>query len=132
MLSISYGYNCSAYKYSYFLFDNVEVPVLMEDTILQEVTPVSEGANVTLVCLPLMTYPPPMITWLADGSDVQVSSGNYTFGPVNESGIYQCLVEATFVPSTNRVGLPLSISLVTTTLVECKSCVICDSGITLQ
>ena len=95
----------------------------MGDTILPPVTAVREGANVTLRCLPIMTYPAPNITWLADGIDAQVSSGNFTIATVDESDeiVYQCLVEATFVPSTNSIGLPPSVSFITTTVIDCKS-----------
>ena len=102
----------------------------MADTILPPVTAVREGANVTLRCLPIMTYtlyPAPNITWLADGMVAQVSSGNFTIAMVNESNeiVYQCLVEATFVPSTNSIGLPPSVSFITTTVIDCKSNFIC-------
>ena len=95
----------------------------MQDMILPPAIAVREGDNVTLRCLPIMTYPAPIITWLADGVDVQVSSGNFTIATVDESDemIYQCLVEGTFVPSTNSIGLPPSISFITTTVIDCKS-----------
>ena len=111
------------YKCCHFLFGNAEVPALMADTILPPVTAVREGANVTLQCLPIMTYPAPNITWLADGMVAQVSSVNFTIAMVNESNeiVYQCLMEATFVPSTNSIGLPPSVSFITTTVIDCKS-----------
>ena len=108
---------------------NVEVPVLMADTILPEVTPAREGDNVTLQCAPAITYPLSSIIWLANGSNTQVTTENITIGPVNDSVIYQCLVEAVFTPTTNKVGLPLSTSLITTTLVDCKYLIITDCGV---
>ena len=95
----------------------------MAKTILPPVTAVREGANVTLRCLPIMTYPAPDITWLADGMVAQISSRNFTIAMVNESNeiVYQCLVEATFVPSTNSIGLPPLVSFITTTVIDCKS-----------
>ena len=108
------------------LFDNVEVPTLPEEMMLPEVTPAREGATVTLWCSPVMTYPAPMITWLVDGIvDTQATTESFTTAPVNEPTIYQCLVEASFTPNTNKVGLPPSISIISSTLVDCKSCVIC-------
>ena len=98
----------------------------MGDTILPSVTVVREGDTVTLQCLPIITYPAPNITWLADGANVQFSSGNFTIATVDESDemIYQCLVEATFVPSMNSIGLPPSISFITTTAIDCKSYIV--------
>ena len=94
----------------------------MADMILPAVTAVMEGTNITLRCLPEMTYPTPSITWLANGTDVQVTTGNYTISPISASSeiIYQCLVEGTFVPSTNSIGLPPTISFITTTVIDCK------------
>lgn len=95
----------------------------MGDMILPPVTPVREGTNVTLRCLPIMTYPAPNITWLTNGMDTQSSSGNFTVATVGETDeiVYQCLVEATFVPSTNSIVLPPSVSFITTTVIDCKS-----------
>ena len=95
----------------------------MQDMILPPVTAVREGADVTLRCLPIMTYPAPNITWLADGVVAQVSFENFTITTIDESDemIYQCIVEATFIPTTNSIGLPPSVSFVTTTALDCKS-----------
>lgn len=99
----------------------------MKDTMLPEIIAVREGTNVTLQCSPMMVYPAPVITWLMDGSVVQVTTENYTIGPVSEPAIYQCLVEAAFVPSTNKIGLPPTVSFITTTLIDCKRfAVLCD------
>ena len=115
------------YKYSYICnCYNVEVPVLMADTVLLEVTPAREGDNVTLRCAPATTYPPPSIVWLANGSNTQITTESITISPVNDSVIYQCLVEAAFAPTTNKVGLPLLTSLITTTLVDCKYIITSD------
>ena len=92
----------------------------MADTVLPEVTPAREGDNVILRCAPATTYPPPSIVWLANGSNTQITTENITISPVNDSIIYQCLVEAVFASTTNKVGLPLSTSLITTTLLDCK------------
>ena len=114
------------------LFDNVEVPMLLEDMMLPEITAAREGTTVTLECSPVMTYPAPMITWLVDGMvDAQATTESFTTAPINEPTIYQCLVEASFTPSTNRVGLPPSTSIISSTLVDCKSCVY-TSGVILQ
>ena len=95
---------------------------------LLEVTPVIEGGDVTLQCIPVMTYPPPSITWLVNGLDTQVSTQNFSISSVNDSVIYQCLIEAVFTPTTNKAGPPLSTSLITTTLVECKYFIMSDCG----
>ena len=81
-----------------------------------------EGTNVTLQCSPMMTVPTPNITWLVNGSS-GVTTENFTVGSVNEDTdtVYQCLVEATFVPTTHSVGLPPLTSLITTTVVDCKA-----------
>ena len=114
------------------LFDNVEVPMLPEEMMLPEVTPVREGITVTLECSPVMTDPAPIITWLVDGiADTEATTESFATAPVNEPAIYQCLVEASFTPSTNKVGLPPSISIISSTLVDCKSCVY-TSGVILQ
>ena len=107
-------------------FDNLEGPAIMADMILPAVTAAMEGTNITLRCLPEMTYPTPSITWLANGTDVQVTTGNYTIGPISASSeiIYQCLVEGTFVPSTNSIGLPPTISFITTTVIDCKRVIV--------
>ena len=97
--------------------------------ILPEVTPVIEGGDVTLQCVPVMTYPPPSVTWLVNGVvDAQVSTQNFTISPVADSVIYQCLVEAVFTPTANKAGPPLSTSLITTTLVECKYFIMSNCG----
>ena len=114
------------------LFDNVEVPMLLENMMLPEITPAREGTTVTLQCPLMMTHPAPMITWLVDGMvDAQATTESFTTASVNESAIYQCLVEASFTPSTNKVGLPPSTSIISSTLVDCKSCVY-TSGVKLQ
>ena len=95
---------------------------------LLEVTPVIEGGDVTLQCVPIMRYPPPSITWLVNGLDAQVSTQSFSISSVNDSVIYQCLVEAVFTPTTNKAGPPLSTSLITTTLVECKCFIMSDCG----
>ena len=69
--------------------------------------------------------------WLANGSVVQMDDVNFTISAVNNmaEGIYQCLVEGSFTPTTNRAGLPPVISFVTTTFVDvfckhlCGACV---------
>jgi len=85
---------------------------------------VSEGSNVTLKCSPMMTTPTPTITWLTNGLVVQVGKNQYTIDVADETsrGVYQCLVEATFTPTTNSVGLPPPTSFVFTTLLDtfCK------------
>lgn len=95
------------------------------DSILPNLTVVREGNNVTLVCSPMETTPAPTITWLKNGSVVATATDEYTINEVNEAseGIYQCLVEATFTPTTNSVGLPPATSLASTTLLVtyCKS-----------
>ena len=113
------------------LFDNVEVPMLLENMMLSEITAAREGTTVTLQCSPVMTDPAPMITWLVDGIVDPQTTESFTTATVNESAIYQCLVEASFTPSTNRVGLPPSTSIISSTLVDCKSCVY-TSGVILQ
>jgi len=67
-----------------------------------------------------MTTPTPTITWLANGSVVQVGTNQYTIDVADETsrGVYQCLVEAPFTPTTNSVGLPPSTSFVSTTLLD--------------
>ncbi|XP_065910088.1 uncharacterized protein [Dysidea avara] len=97
-----------------------EIPALLIDSVLSNLTLVREGSNVTLECSPLMTTPTPTITWLANGSVVQVGTNQYTIGVVDETsrGVYQCLVEATFSPTTNSVGLPPSTSFIFTTLLD--------------
>ena len=118
------------------MFSNIDVSVLMSD-ILPEVTPVREGDTVTLLCSPMMTSPPPMTTWLANGSDIGITTEDYTIGPVSSSTeiIYQCLLEATFTPTTNGVGLPPLVSVITTTVIDCKcfSCtVVCSVHVVLH
>ena len=104
------------------LFDNVEVPILPENMMLPEFTAAREGMTVTLQCSPVRTYPAPMITWLVDGIvDTEVTTESYTTTPVNDPVIYQCLVEASFTPITNKVGLPPSISFISSTLIHCKT-----------
>ena len=71
-----------------------------------------------------MTTPTPTIVWLANGVTVQVSTENYTITVgSNSEGIYQCLVEASFIVSTNSVGLPPTYSFISTTFVDtyCKN-----------
>jgi len=98
--------------------------VLLVDGVLSNLTLVREGSSITLECSPLMTTPTPTITWLANGSVVQVGTDEYTIDVADETsrGVYQCLVEATFTPTTNGVGLPPTTSLVSTTLLDtfCK------------
>ena len=135
-----YNTACICYDYTQlttdYLFVIVEVPAIMEDMVLAPMTAAREGTDITLSCLPEMTYPTPNITWLANGTDVQVPTANYTVGPINASSetIYQCLVEATFVPSTNSIGLPPSISFITTTVIDCKRamCVLCSVYISIR
>ena len=104
-----------------------EIPVLLIDSVLSNLTLVREGSNVTLECSSLMTIPTPTIIWLANGSVVQVGTNQYTIDVADETsrGVYQCLVEATFTPTTNSVGLPPSTSFVSTTLLDtfCKNLV---------
>ena len=67
-----------------------------------------------------MTTPTPTIIWLVNGATVQVSTAeNYTIIVNSTSeGIYQCLVEASFIVSTNSVGLPPTYSFISTTFVD--------------
>ena len=66
-----------------------------------------------------MTTPTPTTVWLANGTTVQVSTENYTITVGSSSeGIYQCLVEASFIVSTNSVGLPPTYSFISTTFVD--------------
>jgi len=106
----------------YLLF--TAIPLLPLNSVLSNYTLVREGTNVTLECSPLMTTPTPKITWLVNGSVVQVDTNQYTIDVADETsrGVYQCLVEATFTPTTNSVGLPPSTSFVSTTLLDtfCK------------
>ncbi|XP_065905338.1 hemicentin-1-like isoform X4 [Dysidea avara] len=97
-----------------------EVPVLQGPLVLPEVTLVQTGNDVTLECPQMITYPIPSLMWLANGSVVLENMVNYTFTTVGDTteGIYQCLVEASFTPTTNRAGLPPVISFVTTTFVD--------------
>ena len=87
------------------------------------------GNDVTLECPQMMTCPTPTLMWLANGSIVLENMVNYTFTAVGDTaeGIYQCLVEASFTPTTNRVGLPPVISVVTATFVDvfCKCVHVC-------
>ena len=91
--------------------------------MLPSVTPALEGTNAMLQCSPMMTVPTPSIIWLVNGSNSGVTTENFTVSPVNETAdtVYQCLVEATFVPTTHSVGLPPLTSLITTTVVDCKA-----------
>ena len=93
-----------------------EIPIT---AILKNFTLAQQGTNVTLQCQVAMTTPAPSITWLSNGTVVQVSGENYTIN-VDESseGIYQCLVEASFNVSTNNVGLPPTYSFISTTFVD--------------
>ena len=94
-----------------------EIPIAI--STLPNTTLVQEGTSLTLQCQVLMTTPTPTIIWLVNGATVQVSIENYTI-IVNSSseGIYQCLVEAPFIVSTNSVGLPPMYSFISTTFVD--------------
>jgi len=103
--------------------------VLLVDSVLPNLTLVREGSNVTLECSPMMTTPTPTIIWLANGSVVQNGTNEYTIDVANEisRGVYQCLVEATFTPTTNGVGLPPNTCFISTTLLDtfCKKISLC-------
>ena len=108
----------------------VEVPVLLETSALPDVTLVQMGNDVTLQCPLMVTTPTPTLLWLANGSVVQMDDANFTISAADNTaeGIYQCLVEGSFTPTTNRAGLPPVISFVTTTFVDvfCKRvCSVC-------
>ena len=100
-------------SYSYI----TEIPIT--NSTLPNTTLVQEGTSLTLQCQVVMTTPTPAIVWLANGAVVQVSTENYTI-IVNSSseGIYQCLVEASFIVSTNSIGLPPTYSFISTTFVD--------------
>ena len=95
-----------------------EIPIAI--STLPNTTLVQEGTSITLQCQVLITTPTPTITWLVNGGIVQVSAAeNYTIIVNSTSeGIYQCLVEASFIVSTNSVGLPPTYSFISTTFVD--------------
>ena len=104
-----------------------EIPITT--STLPNVSIAREGTNLTLQCLIVMTTPMPSITWLFNGAVVQASTEDYTFNAnASSEGIYQCLVEAPFVVSTNCIGIPPTYSFISTTFVDtfCKnnSCLI--------
>ena len=69
-----------------------------------------------------MTTPTPTIIWLVNGATVQIFTENLTIIDNSSSeGIYQCLVEAPFIVSTNSVGLPPMYSFISTTFVHTYS-----------
>ena len=96
----------------------IEIPVTI--STLPNVSSVQEGTSLTLQCQVAMTIPAPSIIWLANGTIVQTSTENYTI--TGSKGIYQCLVEASFIISTNSDELPPTYSFISTTLVDvfCK------------
>ena len=94
-----------------------EIPITT--STLSNVTLAQQGTNVTLQCQVEMTTPAPSITWLANGTVVQVSGENYTINvDASSEGIYQCLVEASFNVSTNNAGVPPMYSFISTTFVD--------------
>ena len=95
----------------------IEIPITT--STLPNVTLAQQGTNVTLQCQVEMTTPAPSITWLANGTVVQVSGENYTINvDASSEGIYQCLVEASFNVSTNDFGLPPTYSFISATFVD--------------
>jgi len=126
--SVLYIYSCVKYSIVYGShYCNVTcievVPVLLGSSALPDVTLVKMENDVTLQCPQIITYPTPTLMWLANGSVVLENVVNYTFNADDTAeGIYQCLVEASFTPTTNRAGLPPAINFVTTTFVDvfCK------------
>ena len=101
---------------------NTEIPITT--SVLPSISLAQQGTSITLQCQVEMTTPTPYTTWLVNGTVVQTSTENYTITvkPGSE-GIYQCLVEASFIVSTNSIGLPPTYSFISTTLVDtfCKS-----------
>ena len=99
-----------------------EIPITV--SILPNTSLVQEGMSLTLQCQVLMTTPTPYIVWLINGTAVENSTENYTItaNPSSE-GIYQCLVEAAFIVSTNSIGIPPTYSFISTTFVDtyCKN-----------
>ena len=105
-----------------YIYIYTEIPITTSS--LPSVSLAQQGTSVTLQCQVVMTTPTPSIAWLVNGTVVQTSTENYTVIVNSGSeGIYQCLVEASFVVSTNGIGLPPTYSFISTTFVDafCKN-----------
>ena len=116
----AFRFRCYLLTWVFVEFFFIVIPKLPAKSVLSNLTLVREGSSITLECSPLMTTPTPKITWLVNGSVVQVDTNEYTIDVADETsrGIYQCLVEATFTPTTNGVGLPPTSSFIFTTLLD--------------
>ena len=114
-----YIYSCIyIYAHTYI----TEIPITV--STLPNTSLVQQGMSLTLQCQVLMTTPTPYIVWLANGTAVENSTQNYTItADPSSEGIYQCLVEASFIVSTNSIGIPPTYSFTSTTFVDifCKN-----------